>query len=419
MEILKKKIKLITKIVLLLTIIGNGIVFSSEPVEKYEIRNITFTGNVRIGENQIRPMIAVKEGNRVSIKSLEFKLKVSLAKMEASKLFMFIETYYEKHEDGTIDIQFLIGENIMFLELIALEEGSFTRFSSISESAPDFGFLIGATDQILYFRFPELFHGPLNLITTIGHQAYSIPFDSTNLYDYEAVLGKLALELTILPNWKIKTPNIFRYNLNGDAKTAATYDVSTGLETLVDFSHYKDVIYTGFNLRGGIYQGLGEFSYTISSVGMNLFFKPLPWEEIILRGRYNSLIAGNLPDYLLYRIDNEYQVRGGVSNYYYGNQSLMLNIENWFHDIFTVPTALTDLKFSLLMFADFGTAGDSIRPIQQDTWNFAVGGAISIKFEAPLNIVLQLGYGQEIWQNTGGKFFVKMGYEFHKGNFYE
>ena len=42
-----------------------------------------------------------------------------------------------------------------------------------------------------------------------------------------------------------------------------------------------------------------------------------------------------------------------------------------------------------------------------------------IDFTAPLNISLQAGYGQEIWQNSGGMFYVKMGYEFRKGNFFE
>jgi len=415
------KIKLQILLTLLYLMISGipGMSFAGEIPEKYSIEKITLTGNTRISDKKIRSYLSVKEKMKVSAGDLEFLIKVTKAKLEASKLFMFIDINYEIHPDATADISISLGENVIFFDLLALEQGGFTRFSSISEKAPDFGFMVGPTAQALYLRFPNLFEMPLNLATTITHYANTIAFDPQDRYDYEGASGRLALDMTILQNWKIKVPAIFRYNILGNQNTTKTYDISSGVETLVDFSHFKNVIYTGFDMYGGIYQGISMFPYTLANAGINFYIKPFAWEEIVLRARYNKVLNGMVPDYLLFRIDNDYEVRGKIKNNYYGMQSLVLNFENWFQNIITIPAAITNINFSFLIFADLGTAGNTIQQIEKGQWNLSAGGAMKVEFNAPINLSIQTGYGQELWQNTGGQFYVKLGYEFYSGSFFE
>ncbi|MDH4262747.1 MAG: hypothetical protein OEV78_06875 [Spirochaetia bacterium] len=416
------KIKNVKNCIAILALMLMGAVAAvdaSEPEKKYSIAKITFIGNVRVPEKKIREMLSIKEGMKLSLRELEFSIKVSKAKMEGSGLFMFIEMNYETRDDATCNIIISMGENVMMLDIIGLEEGAFTRFSSISEKSPDFGFMVGLKSQSLYFRFPYWLGSPLDLATTVTHHSYKIPFYTLKEYDYEAASGRAALSMSVLRNWKIKVPAMFRYNIKSDTKTVNTSDLSTGLETLLDFSHYKDVIYAGFDLNAAVYQGIVKFPYTMTSAGVNVYVKPAKWEEIILRGRYRSTVNGNIPDYLLYRIDNEYQIHGQITNHYFGRNSVVLNAENWIRDIVTVPSSITNIHFNLLAYVDLAMAGDQIVAIHRDTWNLSTGGAISVEFSAPLNLALQVGYGHELWQNTGGQFYVKMGYEYRKGNFFE
>ena len=394
-------------------------VLTKSPEKEYVLEKISFFGNSRIPEKKIREMISFKEGMKVNEKELDFLIKVSKAKMESANLFMFVDMNYEINEKGGVQLLISMGESVIFLDMMALEEGGFTRFSSISEKSPDFGFLVGSKSQALYFRFPYLFKTPLDLATTVTHHSYKMSLNPLNEYDYEAVSGRIALSMTVLPNWKIKLPAIFRYNITGDSQNEKTGDFSTGLETLLDFSHYKNVIYTGFDLNGGVYQGVSPFSYTLVLAGINLYFKPFKWEEIILRGRYSTTIQGSVPEYLLFRIDNEYQVHGKILRNYFGQKRVVFNMENWIRDIVVIPSALTNINFSLLAFVDTGIAGSQIGPLDSKTWNLSVGGAMAIEFSAPLNLALQIGYGHELWQKTGGQFYIKFGYEYRKGNFFE
>lgn len=423
MEFLKKinnTVKACLLIALAFVILHPGrTIFAGEPAKEYVIRNVNFIGNIRIPERKIRELVSVQKGMKLTQQELDTRLEITKARMVATGLFMFVDILHEITENNEAEILISMGENVIFIDMAALEGGGFTRFSSLSPQAPDFGFMAGELGQALYFRFPYFLDTPLNLPLVVMHDAYEISFDPAHEYNYEAAGLKAALEMNILPDWKIKVPATFKYNIKGDAQSVHTFDVSTGIETLLDYSFFKEVFVAGFDLYGGIYQGLGDFSYTTAETGANIYIKPLEWNEVTLRGRYKTLLAGSLPDYLTPRIDNQYNVRGLITRQYYGPHSVVLNAENRIVNFITIPAAITNIYFSLIAFVDMGTAGETLQAPSPQSWNLSAGGALSVEFGAPLNIALQAGYGHEFWQNTGGEFYFRLGYEYRTGSFFE
>jgi hypothetical protein len=417
MEVLKQK----KFIICILLFIWGTLFAKSIPQDKnlLTIREVKFTGNTRISERKIREMIFINENMKLTQKQLDTRINMSKAKLEHSRLFMFIDIFYNIDENQNVALNFSLGENVIFLEMTALEPGSFTRFSSISPKAPDFGFMVGSYQQAFFLGFPYVGSTPINLNFTFGHIQRDFEFYPDNNYSYEAVISRASIDFVMLPDWKIKLPVNFRYNIEGNSCIVDTMDLSGGLETLLDFSYLKKVDGIGFDLYAAINQGVTEYSWTLFGAGSNLYIKPVKWDEIILSAKFRSIISNSAPDYILPRIDSEYELRGEMQSNYFGKNSILFTMENWFYDLVVIPSALSDIHFNLLVFADLGSAGNVLTFNDKDKWNLATGAAIQVRFSAPLNLVIQSGYGYEVLNNSGGLFFVKLGYDFRQGNFYE
>lgn len=387
--------------------------------KKYKIKHIQLIGNIRIPAIKIRELISLRENRVLSLADLEKEIKISKAYLENENLFLFVDIQYEVLSDNDVDVTISLGENVILLEMLALPEASLTRFNSISEKAPDFGFYAGSALQALYFRFPYIFSSPLSFSLTAGHQLRRINFNINKPYDYESAFGRLSFDLSPLYWLKLKAFSDAKYNARGSAYFVNSPDISGGGAALVDFSNLKSVYHIGFDLSAQIRQGFYSFGYTAFSGNFNLYIKPFKWEELIVRGRYYKVFQQNVPDYILGDISGEYNIRGNVTRYYYGRQTVMINCENWIRDIFVIPAKVTSIHFNVLAFADFGAGYNSSLIFKKEYWNFAVGGAIEMNMSNPVNLSMEMGYGYELWQNTGGNFYVKLGRKFYKGNFYE
>jgi len=399
---------------------NNHLFTISQYETKYIVKNIFIIGNNKLSEKKILENVSIKVNSRVSIDDIKNKILISIARMKDSGLFIFTEINYEIMENETIDIHISLAENIVFLEMIALPAGGLTRFSSISDKAPDFGFIVGSNDQALYFRFPYLWNTPLNVSSTFGHQAKVFEFNKPDNYDYENISERISIESSLTPWLKIKTPSIFQYNIKGQpGLTNNTYDISSGGAVLVDFSSYKDVYMIGIDFTTHLMRGIKEFPYTLSENFINLYLKPFSWEELIIRGRYRVVDGMAIPDYQLGNISGEYQVRGKVNNYYYGTKTMVFNIENWFRNIYTIPVKISTINFSILIFNDFGSAFVNNKSLNKKRWNISSGAGIEMNMSNPVNITMEMGFGYEYFQRSGGSFYVKIGKKFHKGNFYE
>jgi len=423
------KLSEISFITLLLAISLSSTTIYPKPEKKavdetiYTVSKIDIIGNVRVDSDTILGLIFIKESMKLTEKQIQRKINLSSSKLYETRLFLFAEFHYQllhSMEEKTVKITLSIGENVIFLDLMALEEGGFTRFKSISPKAPDFGFLVGDSNQALYFRFHSPFSLPANLSVTVAHHADTSGLDQGILYDTEAVSTRLTLEGNIAKNIKIKLPLNLRKNLKGDPlKGETSFDFAPGIALLLDYSYLTRVYKVGFDIFGESSYGTGAFPYTQFTTGVNLYFYPLRQSLLILRGRYRQLNSATPAGYLISNLNNPFQVRGDIKNHYFGTRSAVLNIEQWFNRIFSIPASISNIYFHFLAFVDIGSAGDRINPIDPATWNLSTGGAIVIEFSNPLNLSLQAGYGYELWQNTGGRFYVKLGYEFYKGKFYE
>jgi len=384
------------------------------------VKNIFIIGNNKLSEKKILEYVSIKVNQRMSIGEINNKILISTARMKDSGLFIFTDINYELMENDTLDIHISLAENIVFLEMIALPAGGLTRFSSISDKAPDFGFIVGTNDQALYFRFPYLGGTPINVSSTFGHQVKVFDYYKSNSYDYENISERISIETSIAPWLKIKSPSIFQYNIKGQpGLTTNTYDISSGGAVLLDFSSYKEVYMIGMDFTTHLMRGIREFPYTLSENFINLYFKPFLWEELIIRGRYRVVDGATIPDYQLGNISGEYQVRGKVKNYYYGTKTIVFNIENWFRNIYTIPVKISTINFSILTFNDFGSAFINNKSMNKKRWNISSGAGIEMNMSNPVNITIEMGFGYEYFLRSGGSFYVKIGKKFYKGNFYE
>ncbi len=390
----------------------------------YTIEKVHLTGNVRVPSKAILTWAGFREGAELSPEKIKRQMQLAKAKLKSTGLFLFADIHLQ-YDLTSVEVYINVAENVILLEMLSIEEGSFTRFHSITAKAPDFGFLVGPEKRFLYLRYHRLFSSPADFIAVIRHEAYDIEKKPLPV-SHEAAVARFALEISPGGFFQLKVPAGGRYNIQSEPGNTGKTEIWSGLEGRLERIHWRDVYFFGFDLGAGVYAGEGDFHYTKLKTWAHVYAKPpekFHIEERIRIG-YDTLLGGALPDYGKYRIDNAFWFRGEAGEFGLSDRRMVVNVESWVHDIFIIPAAISDIHISFFAFADFaagGMSGDiaAIFPVDSQTWYFSGGAAVHVLFQAPLNLSMTAGYGNEVWQGGDGLFFVKMGYEFYSGSFYE
>lgn len=467
---------------------------------RYLLESIELVGNTRLSNERVSSMLTLREGGLYTKRELQRKVEAAKAKMMASRLFMFVDLQliYEDHQPGgqnggplgtqnggqdgaQIGAQngaqnnrrarlfVSMGENVILLDMAALQQGSFTRFRSITPGSPDFGFLVGPQTQFLYLRFNDILGHILNqdpklpagFVLRLGHEAYLMEppeRDQTNLgeaanlemgasldeaapSDYEGFYARLVFDPQVvhsggskmggpfwqnpfLNNFDVEFPIELRKNTSGGVGVADTLEAKAGISFMLDLAHYKDSLGLGVDLGASYLRagGFGDFDYQDLRGWAQFYAKPIDRLELVSRLRAGTL-WGEVPPYAPFHINHEYFVRGDLVSLDRGSEMALWNVEARLLDLVKVKAAISDIEITLMAFADFGAASDTLfddlAGLKVGDWNLAAGAALEIEFKPPLNMALQIGYGEELRLGGGARFYIKMGYDFYAGDFYE